>query len=66
MDIGQISTGKARLPIWDPQNNLLFFSPKDGGGYSIYLTTFNANFKDSSVVASIDDEVRAVAWVGAH
>ena len=66
MDIGQIFTAKALLPIWDSQNNLLFFSPKDGGGYDIYLTTFNANYKDVSVVASIDAEVRSVAWAGVH
>ena len=64
MDIGQIFTAKAILPIWDSQNNLLFFSQKDGGGYSIYRTTFNANYKDVSVVASIDAEVRSVAWAG--
>ena len=65
-DLGQIFTGKARLPIWDSQNNLLFFSPKDGGGYDIYLATSNASYKDSTVVASIDDDVQAVAWVGGH
>jgi len=65
-DMGQIFTGKARLPIWDLQNNLLFFSPKDGGGYDIYLATSNASYKDSAMVASIDEEVQAVAWAGAH
>ena len=66
MDIGQIFKNKAHLPIWDSQNNLLFFAPKDGGGESIYRTTFNANYKDLSVVASINTNVHFLAWMGGH
>lgn len=64
MEIGQIFTGKARLPIWDPHNNLLFFAPEGGGGYSIYRTTFDAFYRDLSEVGSINAEVLAVTWLG--
>lgn len=65
VEIGQIFTGKARLPIWDPHNNLFFFSPKDGsGGYSLYRTTFDSHYQNLSAVASIDGEVQTVTWLG--
>jgi hypothetical protein len=66
VDIGQIFKGKARLPIWDSHNNLLFFAPKDGGGYSIYRATFDTHYADLSVVASINAEVQMVTWLGVH
>jgi hypothetical protein len=54
VEIGQIFSDKARLPIWDPHNNLLFFAQEGGSGYNIYRTTFDAYYKDLSVIASID------------
>jgi hypothetical protein len=66
VEIGQIFPGKARLPIWDLHNNLLFFAPEGGGGYSIYRTTFDAYYQDLSAVASINAEVLAVTWLGAN
>ena len=66
VEIGQIFTDKARLPIWDPHNNLLFFVPTGGSGYSIYRTTFDSHYQDLSVVASINGEVQAVTWLGVH
>lgn len=65
VDIGQIYKGKARLPIWDPHNNLLFFAP-DGSGYNIYRSTFDVHYTDLSVVASINAEVQNVTWLGVH
>ena len=66
VEIGQIFNGKARLPIWDSHNNLLFFSQKDGNRYSIYRTTFDSHYQDLSVVASVNGEVQAVTWLGVH
>ena len=66
MEIGQIFTGKARLPIWDLHNNLLFFASESGSGYSLYRTTFDSYYQDLSVVASINGEVQAVTWLGVH
>jgi hypothetical protein len=64
VEIGQIFSGKARLPIWDPHNNLLFFAHEAGSGYSIYRTTFDAYYSDLSVAAFINAEVQAVTWLG--
>ena len=64
VEIGQIFTAKARLPIWDTHNNLLFFVHTGGSGYSLYRTTFDSYYRDLSVVASIDGEVQAVTWLG--
>jgi hypothetical protein len=64
MDIGQIFTGDACTPIWDPHNNLLFFAPESGGGYSIYRTTFDAYYQDLSAVAFINAPVLYVNWLG--
>lgn len=64
VEIGQIFSGKARLPIWDLHNNLLFFAQEGGDGYSIYRTTFDNFYRDLSVVASINAEVLAVTWLG--
>jgi hypothetical protein len=64
VEIGQIFANRARLPIWDSHNNLLFFAPRNGSGYDIYRTTFDAHHTDLSVVASINAEVQAVTWLG--
>jgi hypothetical protein len=64
VEIGQIFSGKARLPIWDPHNNLLFFAPEGGSGYSIYRTTFDNYYQDLTKVAFINAEVEAVSWMG--
>jgi hypothetical protein len=66
VEIGQIFTDKARLPIWDPHNNLLFFVPTGGSEYSIYRTTFDSHYQDLSAVASVNGQVQAVTWLGVH
>ena len=66
VEIGQIFNGKARLPIWDPNNNLLFFASEGGSGYSLYRTTFDTFYRDLSVVASLNHEIQAAAWLGVH
>jgi len=64
VEIGQIFSGKTRLPIWTLDNNLLFFAPDKGKGYIIYRTTFDTFYRELSEVASIDAEVLAVTWLG--
>jgi dipeptidyl aminopeptidase/acylaminoacyl peptidase len=64
IEIGQIFDGKARLPIWDEDNNLLFFAPVDGNGYDLYRTTFDAYFRDLAAVGFIDADVHVVTWLG--
>jgi len=64
MEKGQIFEGKATLPIWDSDNNLLFFAP-EGDGYSIYRTTFDTFYQDLSVVGFISAKnVQSVTWLG--
>ncbi len=64
IEIGKIFDGSARLPIWDQHNNLLFFASKDGSGYDLYRTTFDAYYRDLEMVGFIDAEVIEVAWLG--
>ena len=65
VEIGQIFSDKARLPIWDPDNNLLFFALDAGYGYNIYRTTFDVFYRDLTMVAHIEAEILHVAWLGA-
>jgi hypothetical protein len=64
LEIGQVFNQQARLPIWDPHNNLLFFSPGEGGGYRIFRTTFDAYYQDLTVVDTIDAPIFYVTWLG--
>ncbi len=64
VEIGQIFDGKARLPTWDMDNNLLFFAAEDGSGYSLYRTTFSTFYQDLTLVNFIPAEVISVAWLG--
>lgn len=64
IEIGQIFDKGARLPIWDKNNNLLFFAPKRAGGYDLYRTTFEAYYRDLAVVGSIDPGIDRVVWLG--
>ncbi len=64
LEIGQISNTPARLPIWDEDNNLLFFAAAGGSGYDLYRTTFDSYYQDLAVVAHIDAEVFNIVWLG--
>jgi hypothetical protein len=63
IEIGQIYNGGARLPIWDENNNLLFFALNSGNGYDLYRTTFEAYYRDLVVVGSIDADIYRVVWL---
>jgi dipeptidyl aminopeptidase/acylaminoacyl peptidase len=64
LEIGQIFTGKARMPIWSEDNNLLFFSREESGGYSIYGTTFWGYYQDLTLVGFVDAQPFYVTWLG--
>lgn len=64
LEIGMIFNGYARLPIWDPHNNLIFFARLQGGGYDIYRTTFERFYQDMTLVNSIPGDLQSVAWLG--
>jgi hypothetical protein len=64
VDIGRIFNYNARLPVWDQNNNLLFFAPLADNGTSLYRTTFDAHYGDLAEVAHLDADVRAVTWLG--
>ena len=60
LDIPQLTDKPAIAPLWDPHNNLTFFS--DG---SLYRVTFDGHYADLGQVADISGDVQAAAWVGA-
>jgi hypothetical protein len=64
VEIGQIYTGDAILPIWDQHNNLLFFSPQESGVYKLLRTTFDSHYTDMTVVNTINAGVWSVNWLG--
>jgi hypothetical protein len=64
VEIGRIFNYSARLPIWDQNNNLLFFAPVADNGTSLYRTTFDTHYGDLAEVAHMDADVRAVTWLG--
>ncbi len=59
LDIPQIFDGPAIAPLWDPHNNLTFFS-----GSTLYRTTFDSWYTDLSLVASVSGDVESASWVG--
>ncbi len=66
VDIGQIFTGSARLPIWDLHNNLFFFADDGSAGFDLYRTTFDAYYQDLMMVGSVPAQVRGVGWLGSE
>lgn len=63
MDIGQIFDGPAILPIWSRDNNLLFFTGQDSGGYALYLVTFASSYSDLRRVNQLEVVPTGVAWL---
>ena len=64
IEIGQIFYEKARLPIWDEDNNLFFFAFLEGYGYELFRTTFDAYYQDLAALGSILGSVHVVTWLG--
>jgi hypothetical protein len=59
LDIPQIFSEPAVAPLWDPHNNLIFFS-----GSSLYRVTFDSNYTDLASVANVGGDVVDASWVG--
>lgn len=59
LDIPQIFNGPAVTPLWDPHNNLTFFSES-----SLYRVTFDSYYTDLGPVASVSGDVVDASWVG--
>jgi hypothetical protein len=55
----QISTGSASAPVWNIDNDLLFFNGDD-----LFRSTFNSRYSDTAAVASLTGNVLEAAWVG--
>ena len=60
LDIPQIFSGPAVAPLWDPHNNLTFFS-----GNTLYRVTFGSYYTDVGPVANVSGDVVEASWVGA-
>ncbi len=59
LNTSKIYDGPASSPIWNIDNDLLFFV-----GNEIYRATFNMFYTDAEPVASFDGDVLDAAWVG--
>jgi hypothetical protein len=63
IDLGQIFTGPAYAPIWDTNDNTLFFFSDGELGTRLYRATFDAYYSDSTPVSDLSGSVREVVWV---
>jgi len=59
LDIPQVFTDPAIAPLWDPHNNLTFFS-----GSTLYRTTFDSFYSDLNPVANVSGDIESASWVG--
>ena len=59
VNIGQIAEGPTAFPLWNIDNDLLFFVGRD-----LYRTTFQAFYTDTAPIASLSSDVLEVAWMG--
>lgn len=64
IEIGQIFTGKASRPVWDLENNLIFFAPDGMGGNDIYGTSFWGHYQDLTRINHIDANILDAGWIG--
>ena len=60
-NIPQIYDGSAVAPLWDPHNNLTFFS-----GSTLYRVTFDSYYTDLSPVIDISGDAVNASWVGSN
>jgi hypothetical protein len=64
LDVGQIFFENAVAPVWDLENNLLFFAPQYDGTYDMYRTTFRGYYQDLTWVNNLPADLNDVAWLG--
>jgi hypothetical protein len=60
----QVFNGPAAYPVWDRENNLLFFSWLQGGELDLHRSTFDNWYSDAAPVAILAGDVQGVTWVG--
>jgi hypothetical protein len=65
IDLGQIFTGSAYAPLWDTNDNTLYFFSASELGTQLYRATFPSYYGDATPVAQLTDGVTEMAWVGA-
>jgi WD40 repeat protein len=59
MTDAQVWSGPASNPMWNVDNDLLFFVGQD-----LYKATFNSYYSDATMVGSLTGNVRDMAWMG--
>jgi hypothetical protein len=64
IDLGQIFDRPAYGPIWNMDDNTLFFFSASGTGSDLYRATFYSYFNDATPVAHLTGIVQGVGWVG--
>ncbi len=63
VEIGQIYFLPSVLPIWNMDNDLLFFAPQDVGGYALFLTTFDSHYTDIHLANFLSATPTNVVWL---
>lgn len=59
VEIGQIVQEPAAFPVWNIDNDLLFFVGQD-----LYRSTFQQWYTDTAPITSLSSDVLEVAWLG--
>lgn len=64
IDLGQIFNGPAFAPIWNFDDNTLFFFSESELGTDLYRATFSNYYNDAASVTRLTGQIQGVAWVG--
>ncbi len=64
INLGQIFNKPALAPIWNFNDNTLFFFSDNDSGTNIYRSTFSSHYTDTASVAHLTGNIQGVAWVG--
>jgi hypothetical protein len=64
IDLGQIFSGPAYSPIWNFNDNTLFFFSGSESGTDLFRATFDNYYNDAASVAHCTGSVQGVSWVG--
>jgi hypothetical protein len=59
LETTQISSLPASAPLWNLENDLLFFIDQD-----LYRSTFNSHYSDTAKIGSLTGNVLEAAWMG--
>jgi len=60
----QVFSGPASDPVWDLENNLIFFSWLQAGELDLYRSTFDSWYSDAAPVAILAGYVQGAVWAG--